>query len=158
MHANQTPDLLRPGIVTGIGVAGTLDEVILHQLLHWHHFVDRSFAIDMISDGIFHAASTALLVVGLYWAMAAAWRGRDDERAGVWRRFWAGLLVGAGGFNLFDGVVQHKLLKLHEVRMGAENLLPYDVGFIGVALVVLAAGLVLLRNAPLPGTGSPRPS
>jgi len=24
----------------GIGVAGTLDEVVLHQLLHWHHFYD----------------------------------------------------------------------------------------------------------------------
>jgi uncharacterized membrane protein len=27
--------LLWPGIVFGIGLAGTLDEVILHQLLHW---------------------------------------------------------------------------------------------------------------------------
>jgi uncharacterized membrane protein len=28
-------DLLWPGIVFGVGLAGTLDEVILHQLLHW---------------------------------------------------------------------------------------------------------------------------
>ena len=33
--AKRRPDLLSPGVVTGIGVAGTLDEVILHQLLRW---------------------------------------------------------------------------------------------------------------------------
>lgn len=145
-------DLLKPGVVTGLGVAGTLDEIVLHQVLHWHHFYDRSVAADMVSDGLFHLASTACLVVGLYWAMAAAWRGRDAERTGAWRRFWAGLLLGTGGFNLFDGTVQHKLLRLHEVRMDVPpgQLLPYDAAFLGIALVVFAAGVVLLRRSPAP--------
>jgi uncharacterized membrane protein len=150
--AKRGPDLLSPGVVTGIGVAGTLDEVVLHQLLHWHHFYDRSFAADMISDGLFHLASTAFLVVGLYWAMASVWRGRDADRdrAGAWRRFWAGLLLGAGGFNLFDGTVQHKVLRLHEVRMDAADPLPYDIAFLGLAVVVALAGVVLLRRSSLP--------
>ncbi len=63
------------------------------------------------------------------------------------RRFWAGTLLGLGGFNLFDGTVQHKVLRLHQVRPAAENWLPYDVAFIGLALLVLVAGIVLLRGS-----------
>jgi uncharacterized membrane protein len=29
------------------------------------------------------------------------------------KRWWGGLLLGAGGFQLYDGIVQHKLLGLH---------------------------------------------
>jgi uncharacterized membrane protein len=53
----------------------------------------------------------------------------------------------AGGFNLYDGIIQHKLLGLHQVRAGAPNNLPYDLVFIGVATVMLLAGLLLLRTA-----------
>lgn len=58
----------------------------------------------------------------------------------------AGILVGAGGFNLYDGIVQHKLLDLHQVRAGAPDNLPYDLAFVGLATVVLLAGLLLLRG------------
>jgi uncharacterized membrane protein len=62
------------------------------------------------------------------------------------RRVVAGILVGAGGFNLYDGIVQHKLLDLHQVRAGAPDNLPYDLAFVGLATVVLLAGLLLLRG------------
>jgi uncharacterized membrane protein len=29
---------------------------------------------------------------------------------------WGGILAGFGGFNLFDGVVDHKLLRQHQIR------------------------------------------
>ena len=58
----------------------------------------------------------------------------------------AGILIGAGAFNLYDGIVQHKLLGLHQVRAGAPDNLPYDLVFIGLAAVVLLAGLLLLRT------------
>ena len=145
--ARSGTGLLWPGVVTGAGVAGTLDEVVLHQLLHWHHFYDRSFAADMVSDGLFHLVSTALLVVGLYWAMTTIWRERDDGRPGSWRRFWAGLFIGLGGFNLYDGTVQHKVLRLHQVRMDTDNLLPYDLVFIGLAVASILVGVFLLRGS-----------
>ncbi len=62
------------------------------------------------------------------------------------RRFWAGTLLGLGGFNLFDGTVQHKVLRLHQVRPAAENWLPYDLAFGGRAVVALVVGLLLLRG------------
>ena len=138
--------LLWPAVLVGIGVAGSLDEIVLHQLLRWHHFYDRgSQAAGLIADGIFHLGSTATLVIGLVLLMTRWRTGRDPLRQAV-----AGILVGAGGFNLYDGTIQHKLLGLHQVRAGAPNNLPYDLVFIAIAAVVLLAGLLLLRLASSP--------
>ena len=145
---NEEPNrsLLGPAVLVGIGVAGSLDEIVLHQLLRWHHFYDQgSQAAGLIADGIFHLGSTAALAIGLV-LLVQRWRtGRDPLRQAV-----AGILLGAGGFNLYDGTIQHKLLGLHQVRAGAPNNLPYDLVFISVAAVMLLVGLLLLRV-----TGSP---
>ena len=146
---NEEPNrsLLGPAVLVGIGVAGSLDEIVLHQLLRWHHLYDRgSQAAGLIADGIFHLGSTAALGIGLV-LLVQRWR----TGPGPLRQAVAGILVGAGGFNLYDGLIQHKLLGLHQVRAGAPNNLPYDLVFIGLAAVMLLAGLVLLRVA-----GSPR--
>ena len=144
--------LLWPAVLVGIGVAGSLDEIVLHQLLRWHHFYDRgSQAAGLIADGIFHLGSTAALGIGLV-LLVQRW----GTGPGPLRQAAAGILVGAGGFNLYDGTIQHKLLGLHQVRAGAPNNLPYDLVFIAIATVVLLAGLLLLRAArstqrPAPG-------
>jgi uncharacterized membrane protein len=142
---NEEPNrsLLWPAVLVGIGVAGSLDEIVLHQLLRWHHFYDRgSQAAGLIADGIFHLGSTAALVVGLVLLVQRWHTGPGPLRQAV-----AGILLGVGGFNLYDGIVQHKLLGLHQVRAGAPNNLPYDLVFIATAAVVLLAGLLLLRVA-----------
>jgi uncharacterized membrane protein len=151
---NEEPSrsLLWPAVLVGIGVAGSLDEIVLHQLLRWHHLYDRgSQAAGLIADGIFHLASTATLVIGLM-LLVRRWR----TGPGPLRQAVAGVLVGAGGFNLYDGIIQHKLLGLHQVRAGAPNNLPYDLVFIGVAAVVLLAGLLLLRVAGSPSAAPSR--
>jgi uncharacterized membrane protein len=138
--------LLWPAVLVGIGAAGSLDEIVLHQLLRWHHFYDRgSQAAGLIADGFFHLGSTAVLAVGLV-LLVQRWRAGSAPM----RRAVAGILLGAGGFNLYDGLVQHKLLGLHQVRAGAPDNLPYDLAFVGLAAVVLLAGLLLLRGASLP--------
>jgi uncharacterized membrane protein len=149
--ATEEPDrsLLGPAVLVGIGVAGSLDEIVLHQLLRWHHFYDRgSQAAGLIADGIFHLGSTSALVIGLV-LLVQRWRTARDPL----RQAAAGILLGAGGFNLYDGIIQHKLLGLHQVRAGAPNNLPYDLVFIAIAAVVLLARLLLLRVV-----GSPRTS
>lgn len=138
--------LLWPAVLVGVGAAGSLDEIVLHQLLRWHHFYDRgSQAAGLIADGVFHLGSTAVLAVGLV-LLVQRWR----AGSGPPRRAVAGILLGAGGFNLYDGAVQHKLLGLHQVRAGAPDNLPYDLAFVGLAAVMLLAGLLLLRGAGLP--------
>ena len=129
------------GVLMGVGLAAFLDEVVFHQLLHWHHFYDRSTSdAGLVSDGIFHAVGWFAVVAGLFWFAALR---RDHDL--VTRRWVAGILLGAGAFQLYDGVVQHKLLRLHQVRYGVD-LTGYDVAWNAVAVLLLAAGLVLLSR------------
>ena len=30
------------GVLAGVGLAAFIDETVFHQLLHWHHFYDKS--------------------------------------------------------------------------------------------------------------------
>ena len=144
-----------PAVLIGIGLAGTFDEVVFHQLLHWHHFDDRS-GLDrgLVSDGWFHIASTAVLVAGVAWAVWAAANaafavreGREGPVRGRGRLLTGGILVGAGGFNLYDGTIQHKVLRLHEIRPGVADHLPYDLVFNAVAATIVLVGFALLRSA-----------
>ena len=129
------------GALFGIGFAAFVDETVFHQLLHWHHFYDRSTTnVGLVSDGILHAFGWFAVVGGLFMLVDLARRG-----ALWWVRWVAALLIGAGGFQLFDGTVHHKLLGLHQIRYGV-NLVPYDVTWNLAAVVMIAAGVVLLRR------------
>jgi uncharacterized membrane protein len=146
LAARDRPSLFWPGVLTGIGLAGTLDEVVLHQLLGWHHFYDRSTpTAGLVSDGLFHLFSTAILVIGVIQLVERRRVSPDPPRIAL-----AGILLGAGGFNLYDGTIQHKLLGLHQVRAGAPNNLPYDLAFLGIAAILALAGALLLRQVRQP--------
>ena len=51
-----------------------------------------------------------------------------------------------GGFQLFDGIVTHKILGLHQVRY-VDNLLLYDLAWNVSGLLLLLLGVGLLRRA-----------
>ena len=57
--------MLLPAVLIGIGIAGTLDEALLHQLLNWHHFYTDGESVEMLTDGLFHIFSTGALAAGL---------------------------------------------------------------------------------------------
>lgn len=141
-RARPVGNVLWPAVMVGVGVAGTLDEVLLHQLLRWHHFYDRSSAtMGVVTDGLFHMFSTVMLAWGGWLLLKEqSWRLSHTRAA------WGAVFLGAGGFNLYDGTLQHKLFRFHQVRGGARNQLPYDVAFIGAAVVVMLVGVVLLRS------------
>ena len=49
----------------GVGVMAALDEIVLHQILGWHHFYDRSTTgIALLSDGLLHATELIVIVGG----------------------------------------------------------------------------------------------
>ena len=142
------PSLFWPGVLVGVGIAGTLDEVILHQLLGWHHFYDRSTAtVGLVSDGIFHLFSTAVLVLGAIQLVERRRTSPDPPRLAL-----AGILLGAGCFNLYDGTIQHKLLRLHQVRPAAPDDLPYDLAFLAIAAAIALSGALLLRRTRQPSS------
>jgi uncharacterized membrane protein len=129
-------------VLVGIGIMAAIDEIVFHQLLGWHHFYDRATPmIGLLSDGLLHAAELIAIVAGGFLladllnrkALAFAWA-------------WAGFFLGLGGFQMFDGVINHKVLRLHQIRYGV-YLLPYDVAWIGAGLSLLTVGIVLLLRA-----------
>lgn len=124
----------------GVGAMAAVDTVVFHQLLGWHHFYDRSTSdVGLASDGLLQAAYLVALVAGAFMAADLRRRGALDGGHAA-----AGLLVGLGGFQLFDGTVNHKVLGLHEIRYGVENLWAYDLAWIGAACALIAAGLAVL--------------
>lgn len=127
----------------GVGVMAAVDEIVFHQLLAWHHFYDRSTpTLGLVSDGLLHAGELVALVAGFFLLA-------DLRRHGslVPASAWAGLFLGLGGFQLFDGVVDHKVLRVHQIRYGVE-LAPYDVAWIGAAVLLLVVGVVLALRTP----------
>ncbi|MGW5849113.1 DUF2243 domain-containing protein [Streptomyces sp. NPDC055254] len=126
----------------GAAVMAAVDEVVFHQVLGWHHFYDRSTpAVGLMSDGLLHTAELLGLVAGFF--LYADLRRREALSA---RHAWAGFLIGLGGFQLFDGIVDHKLLRLHQIRYGVEPA-PYDVVWNASGALLLLAGCGLALSA-----------
>jgi len=136
--------LVLTGVILGIGLVGSLDEIGLHQLLQWHNFyVHTTEYWRIFIDGLFHAFSAAMLFAG---AMRLWSQRRAISSLATARPLVAGIFFGMGGFNLYDGIVQHKLMGLHPVREGVDNLLPYDLAFNGIAVALLVAGWLVWRS------------
>jgi uncharacterized membrane protein len=133
------------GVLIGVGVAAFLDETVFHQLLHWHHFYDGStLEAGLVSDGVFHAGGWLAIVVGLF-----LFADLQRRRTTVPKRVWAGGFLGWGVFQVYDGLFQHKVLGLHQIRYEVD-LLPYDLAWnISGALGALV-GIVLLTGRAAP--------
>ncbi|MEZ7236977.1 DUF2243 domain-containing protein [Rhodococcus sp. GXMU-t2271] len=130
------------GVLLGVAFMAAVDEIVFHQILGWHHFFDRSTpAVGLLADGLLHTAELLLLVAGF--VLFADLR---RQNALAVRRFRAAVFLGAGGFKLFDGIVDHKVLRTHQIRYDVE-LLPYDLAWNGFALVLLVVGAVLMIRA-----------
>lgn len=128
--------------LVGAGVMAGIDEIIFHQLLQWHHFFDHATpTIGIVSDGLLHAAELLAIVIGAFLLIDLAQR---RWLATHWA--WAGFFLGMGGFQLFDGIVSHKLLRIHQIRYGVD-LLYYDLIWNLSALALLMVGVWLYRRA-----------
>lgn len=127
------------GILFGIGLMALVDEIIFHQLLQWHHFYDLATTfIGILSDGLLNAFALFALVIGLF-MFADLQRKQSVQK----RKWTGGIFTGLGGFQLFDGIINHKLLRIHQVRYDV-NVLPYDLAWNISGALLLIIGIVLL--------------
>ncbi|MFN3867143.1 MAG: DUF2243 domain-containing protein [Demequina sp.] len=133
------------GFLFGCGIAASIiDLFVFHLVLQWHHFYDLSTTeVALTIDGFFHAFGWFITVWGLF--LLADVR----RRVGVaWKRWVGAVIAGVGFFQLFDGVVLHKILGIHQIRYDVDLLL-YDATWIGTAVVALIVGaLMLWRTQP----------
>lgn len=126
---------IKAGVLIGLGTVAAIDEIIFHQLLAWHHFYDISTPlIGLISDGILHAAELICLTAGF---MALLNLQRKSELLST--QALAGFFCGVGAFQLFDGIVNHKILRIHQIRYGI-NVVPYDIVWNLIAVIFLLMG------------------
>ncbi len=152
-NAHHGPVSLRAALLVGVGLMAAVDEIVFHQVLAWHHFYDQSTpAISLLSDGLLHAGELIALIAGFFLLLDLR---RRQALAPGWA--WAGVFLGAGGFQLFDGLVNHKVLRLHQVRYGVD-LLPYDLVWnaAGALLLLIGLGLWLRARRSLPATPNAR--
>lgn len=137
-------------VLLGIAVMAAIDEIVFHQILAWHHFYDNATPdIALLSDGL-HAGELFFFVFGFF-LMLDARRRRTFWPAAA----WAGFVVGLGLFQLWDGIIDHKLLRLHQIRYGVE-ILPYDVAWRVAGALLLTAGTVW--TIALARLGNPAPA
>lgn len=143
--AHPTKDLRRSMLAAlplGIGVMAAIDEIVFHQILAWHHFFDWSTPMfGLFSDGLLHSAELILFVLGFFMFNELRTRGALDKTSAK-----AGFFLGMGGFQLFDGIIDHKVLGLHQIRY-VDNILPYDLAWNGFGLLLLLIGFFFLRRS-----------
>src|SRR5258708_16117800 len=102
--------VLLTGVLLGIGIIGFLDEAILHQLLQWHTFYwGTDLHGRVLSDGLFHVFSTVLLLWGAY----RLWRTPRDWMQSRRGALLAAILIGAGCFNRYYGLIYHLAFPFH---------------------------------------------
>lgn len=140
------------GLLLGVGLGGFVDGIVLHQLLQWHHLVshveglspDTVYGLQMntLADGFFHLLAWACVLAGSTLAVSAWRKGR---LAPSWGFHFGLVLNGWGAFNLVEGLINHQLLGIHHVRDDLGAPLSWDIGFLVVSALLVAAGLLLYR-------------
>lgn len=138
-------------MVLGIGLGGFADGIVLHQVLQWHQMLSARVpatdylgkTVNMFWDGIFHGFCLLLVIIGvvLLWKLL----GRTDiDRSG--KLLGGGLLLGWGLFNITEGVINHHILRLHNVLETATDHDDANYLFLGISVLILFVGFVLVNS------------
>lgn len=143
--------LFSAATVLGIGIGGLIDGTFLHQILQWHEMLSNKVppvtlltkSVNMFWDGVFHAFCIIVILTGIYLLYQLLYR-KDVIINGS--LFNGGLLFGLGIFNLVEGIIDHQILKLHNVRDVAVNTAIWNYGFLGFSVILLIIGWLLLRR------------
>jgi uncharacterized membrane protein len=139
---------LGSGIVLGVALSGFFDGIVLHQILQWHHLLSlvpgpayQDPRVQIMADGVFHALMYGLAVVGV----ALLWRAPVRRRSGD-LALWRSLALGFGGWNIFDVVLFHWLLRWHHTRLDTAAPVAWDVLWLVVFGILPAAAALVFRR------------
>lgn len=157
LASNPTIQLLSPvplttaSIVLGIGMGGFIDGIVLHQILQQHEMLSNKIpateyigkSINMFWDGIFHFFNLLVVLTGIILLWKQLFR-EDIDRSG--KLLGGGLLMGWGLFNVVEGVINHHILKLHNVNELSPNHDIANFAFLGISGVILILGYLIANN------------
>ncbi len=143
--------MLTTAMILGIGLGGFIDGIVLHQILQWHEMLAARIpptnyigkSVTMFRDGIFHAFTLLVTISGILLLWRLLHR-NDIERSGYWLS--GSLLLGWGLFNVVGGVLDHQLLKLHNVKEVSANPEAGNFSFLGLSVLMMGAGYWLTKQ------------
>lgn len=143
--------LTTASMVLGIGMGGFLDGIVLHQILQVHEMLSNKIpttnyigkSVNMFWDGIFHLFCMIVVLVGIILMWKLLFR-KDVDRSG--KLFGGGLLFGFGLFNIVEGVIDHQILKLHNVVELSANHDIANYAFLGVSVIMLIVGYLIINS------------
>jgi uncharacterized membrane protein len=141
------------GVVLGAGLGGFVDGITLHQIMQWHNMGSavlppttmNAMAQNMVWDGMFHAATLVMTLIGVLMLWSDGVAGVSPRRLSL---LIGQMILGWGIFNLLEGSINHHLLNIHHVRDMPLHVPTYDliflavggVGFIGIGLMLARPG------------------
>jgi uncharacterized membrane protein len=143
--------LISAATVLGVGMGGFVDGILLHQILQWHEMVSNIIppttvigkSINMFWDGMFHAATWIITFIGVIMLFRLSKRTDVVKSSSI---FAGGLLLGWAIFNIVEGIIDHYILKLHNVREITSNPSVYNHAFTVFSLSLFIVGLVLIKR------------
>jgi uncharacterized membrane protein len=145
------------GMLIGVGMGGFVDGIVLHQMVQWHNMLSNivpphtmeHMRVNMTWDGLFHALVWLITLVGILRLRSAASAGAALPSL---RSFTGQLILGWGLFNLIEGIIDHQILGIHNVRE-VPNAMVYNLTFLAVGggLFILI-GWLLMRAGSRAGT------
>jgi uncharacterized membrane protein len=142
------------GMLLGGGVAGFIDGIAFHQILQFHNMIASKLPINslvnaeinMFWDGVFHAFTLLITLISilLFWI---AINDPGNYKSGL--LLVGSIFIGAGLFNLIEGLIDHHLFQLHHViQLNTSNAIFYaDLIFLCAAVIAIAAGIFCLRKS-----------
>ncbi len=138
--------------ILGFGFSGLVDVLALHLVFQLHHLISnivpmttlRGLQENLVADGLFSLAM--LVIVGI--GAGLVWRAeRRAERPLPVQALAGAAVLGLGGFDLFDVVVDHWLLGIHHATHGSGY---YDPHWAVISLLIIAAGALIYRRSTRP--------
>ena len=146
---NRSPVL--PGVLVGVGLGAMIDAFVFHAILQWHHLASARVPADTLDglrtnvrlDGLFLAGMWLLTVL----ALGLLWRPVVDrgERPPAVQVVGAAI-AGWGGFNLYDGIIDHYVFGLHHTTSGPHAAF-WDLVIVAWGAAFVALGVALVRRA-----------
>jgi uncharacterized membrane protein len=150
-QGNHNGLLVAAGILIGAGLlAGFVDGILLHQILQWHHMITSiqpetnlpNLKVNTLGDGLFAVGTWIMTVIGISLLWLA---GGHKDVSWSPKIFGGSLLLGAGLFDVIEGLIDHQILGIHHVKPGP-NQLAWDVGFLILGTVLAVVGWMVLRS------------
>ncbi|RYF22156.1 MAG: DUF2243 domain-containing protein [Flavobacteriales bacterium] len=148
--ANPVP-LTTAAIILGIGIGGFIDGIVFHQILQWHQMLSSKItatdyvgkSVNMFWDGIFHLFCLMVLMVGVVKLWQLNKRPLLNFSA---KLLTGGMLIGWAIFNMVEGIINHHILKLHNVREQTPAPENANIFFLAGSLILFFVGLLLVNS------------